>query len=235
MTASADPEVVAVAQAASRSGARPFKDATGNWAASVEVALMDTVLSIGAQVDGAYGAGVLPRLRAFKAFRGPANMMRVVATLGPFGLADFVPETSQIDQLMAAAGQLLDAGVQQAADVDPHSTEQQQALIKTEGVPDVAWPYFLLALDIRTPELAEVHQSWLARFVQAATGNPHLTPQHREALLQEAAKQLDAEHPEKSHTRIQCPHLPCRSVLGRYCVLNTLAVRPRDSCLLQRF
>lgn len=199
MTASADPEVVAVAQAASRSGARPFKDATGNWAASVEVALMDTILSIGAKVDGAYGAGVLPRLRAFKAFRGPANMMRVVATLGPFGLADFVPETAQIDQLMAAAGQLLDAGVQQAADVDPHSTEQQQALITTAGVPEVAWPYFLLALDIRTPELAEVQESWLHYFVKAATGKVQLTPQHREALLLEATKQLDAEHQKKSY------------------------------------
>lgn len=169
---------------------------------------MDTVLSIGAQVDGVYGAGVLPRLRAFKAFRGPANMMRVVATLGPFGLADFVPETAQIDLLMATAGQLLDAGVQQAADVDPNSTDQRHALISTEGVPEAAWPYFLLALDIRTPELADVQQSWLDRFVTAATGNPTMTTEHRDALLQAATQQLDAEHQRKSYGTMPTFTLP---------------------------
>src|SRR5699024_12769950 len=138
-------DVAAVVQAAIHSGARPFKNATGDWASSVEVALLDTILTIGAQVDGAYGAGVHPRLRAFKAFRGQANMMRVVATLGPFGLADFVPEQSQIDQLMGAAGQLLDAGVQTASDVDPASDAQRHALIATTGVPEIVWQYFLIA------------------------------------------------------------------------------------------
>lgn len=208
MTASADPEAVAVAQAAAHSGARPFKNATGSWAASVEVALMDTILSIGAQVDGAYGAGVLPRLRAFKAFRGPANMMRVVATLGPFGLADFVPESAQIEQLMAAAGNLLDAGVQTAADVEPNSADQREALVKTDGVPDIAWQYFLLALDLRTPELTAVQQSWFDRFVKEATGASQLTTQHRDALLQAATQQLDAEHQQKSYGRMPTFTLP---------------------------
>src|SRR5690625_6989569 len=83
MVSPAETDLTALAEAATRTGARPFKEATGNWATAVEVALMDTILSIGARADGAYGAGVLPRLRAYKAFRGQANMMRLIATLGP--------------------------------------------------------------------------------------------------------------------------------------------------------
>ena len=192
-------DVAAVVQAAIHSGARPFKNATGDWASSVEVALLDTILSIGAQVDGAYGAGVLPRLRAFKAFRGQANMMRVVATLGPFGLADFVPEQSQIDQLMGAAGQLLDAGVQTAADVDPASDAQRQALITTTGVPEIAWQYFLLALGCQSPELAKLKDTWLDRFVQRATGQTNIKPAPRDAMLQEATAELDSLHQRKSY------------------------------------
>ena len=202
MSASTDAELELVVQAVTRSGARPFKDATGDWAASVEVALLDTVLSIGAAVDGAYGVGVLPRLRAFKAFRGPANMMRVVATLGPFGLADFVPESHQIDRLMSSAGQLLDAGVQSAGDVDPTSVEQRTALVTTDGVPDVAWHYFLVNLGAKTPEVAQLKQSWLDTFVQRATATPNMTTPHRDGLLQSAAEQLNAEHQRKSYGRM---------------------------------
>ena len=192
-------DVAAVVQAAIHSGARPLKNATGDWASSVEVALLDTILTIGAQVDGAYGAGVLPRLRAFKAFRGPANMMRVVATLGPFGLADFVPEQSQIDQLMEAAGQLLDAGIQTASDVDQASDAQRHALISTTGVPEIAWQYFLIALGHESPELTELKGTWLDQFVQHATGQTNLGSQQRDALLQDATDELDSLHQRKSY------------------------------------
>lgn len=198
MTTPAETDVAAVVRSATRSGARPFKNATGNWASSVEVALLDTILSIGAQVDDAYGAGVLPRLRAFKAFRGQANTMRVVATLGPFGLADFVPQQEQIDRIMGAAGQLLDAGVQTAADIDPSSEQQRQALVTTVGVPDLAWQYFLIALDGHTSELTKLQEAWLDQFVQQAIDEANMAREHRDALLQAATNELDAEHQRKS-------------------------------------
>ncbi|HEY4577255.1 MAG TPA: hypothetical protein VIG67_05315 [Yaniella sp.] len=199
MSTSVETDVAAVVQAATLSGARPFKNATGDWASAVEVALLDTILSIGAQIDGAYGTGVLPRLRAFKAFRGQANMMRVVATLGPFGLADFVPEQSQIDQLMEAAGQLLDAGIHAASDVDPASDVQRHALISTTGVPEIAWQYFLIALGHQSPELAKLKDTWLDQFVQRAIGYTTIDPQQRDVLLQAATAELDTLHQRKSY------------------------------------
>jgi len=202
MSSSSDADLAAVVDAANRIGARPFKNATGDWASSVEVALLDTILSIGAQVDGVYGAGVLPRLRAFKAFRGPADMMRVVATLGPVGLADFVPESHQMDRLMSAAGQLLDAGIDTAADVDSNSEQQRTALISTAGVPELAWQYFLIALGRTTEDVTALKDTWLDRFVQEATGQQHLSAQRRDALLVEASGQLDAEHQRKSFGRM---------------------------------
>ena len=208
MSTFAETEVTAVVQAATRSGARPFKNATGDWASSVEVALVDTILSIGAHVDGAYGAGVLPRLRAFKAFRGQADMMRVVATLGPFGLADFVPEPYQMDRLMNAAGQLLDAGVQTAADVDPASEPQRQALITVPDVPNLAWQYFLIALAHRTAEVDELRETWLAQFVQQATGETKIEPAQRDVLLRDATEELDRQHQLKSYGRMPTFTLP---------------------------
>lgn len=202
MSTAAGAELEAVVEAARRTGARPFKNATGNWAGSVEVALLDTILSIGTHIDGAYGAGVLPRLRAFKAFRGQADMMRVVATLGPFGLADFVPESHQMDPLLDAAGQLYDAGIESAADVDPNSTGQRKALVSTAGVPTLGWPYFLIALGFDTAELVELKHSWLDRFVREATGTDQLAPQHRDALLSSATDQLDTEHQQKTFGRM---------------------------------
>lgn len=199
MSSSVETEVTAVVQEATRSGARPFKDATGDWASAVEVALLDTILSIGANVDGAFGAGVLPRLRAFKAFRGPANMMRVVATLGPFGLADFVPEQYQMDRLMKAAGQLLDAGIQTAADVDPASDAQRHALVATDGVPELAWPYFLIALGHQNPQLAGLKDTWLDLFVQRATEQTTLDRAQRDTLLHQATEELDGTHRRKSY------------------------------------
>lgn len=202
MSASSDTELAAVVQAATRSGARPFKNATGDWASSVEVALLDTILSIGAHTHGAYGAGVLPRLRAFKAFRGPANMMRVVATLGPFGLADFVPTSHQIDQVMGAAAALLDAGINSAVDVDPNSQQQRDALLETQGVPALAWDYFLIAGGHHPVDRAGLKNVWLADFVERATNNPHIESAQRESLLQEVADELDAEHQRKSFGRM---------------------------------
>lgn len=202
MSSSPDTDLTAIADAATLSGARPFKDATGNWSSSVEVALLDTILSIGAHIDGNYGAGVLPRLRAFKAFRGQANMMRLVATLGPFGLADFVSETHQMDRLLGASASLLDAGINAAADVDPDSGQQRQALITTDGVPELAWQYFLVALGFETAELASLKNSWLDRFIQHATGQQHLTEDRRAELLQGAAAHLDAQHQRKSFGRM---------------------------------
>ena len=199
MSASADTDVVVIVEQATRIGARPFKNATGDWAFSVEVALLDTILSIGAHVDDVFGAGVLPRLRAFKAFRGPADMMRVIATLGPFGLADFVPEQHQIDRLMTAAGQLLDAGIETSSDVDPASVTQRQALISADGVPELAWPYFLIALGHKTPELVATRDTWLDQFLHRTTGARTEEPHQRDALLHDAAGELDQIHQRKSY------------------------------------
>lgn len=208
MASFAETDLTALVEAATMVGARPFKDATGNWATAVEIALMDTILSIGAQADGAYGAGVLPRLRAYKAFRGQANMMRLIATLGPYGLADFVAEQHQMDRLMTAAGTLLDAGINGAADVDPASQQQRDALLTTAGVPTPAWDYFLIVLGHYTPHLAEVQNTWLDVFVARALGLEQVSRTRRDALLQDATARLDVEHQRKSFGRMPKFTLP---------------------------
>ena len=202
MSSMAETDVNALAEAATRIGARPFKDATGNWATAVEVALMDTILSAGAVVDGAYGAGVLPRLRAYKAFRGEANMMRLLATLGPFALDDFVAAQHHRDQLMNAAGAMLDAGINSAADVDPESTTQREALVTTEGVPELAWDYFLIALNYQTAPLEQLRNRWLDDFVTRSIGTSQISAAARDDLLADTTAQLHAEHHRKSFGRM---------------------------------
>lgn len=199
MSATADADLHALTEAATRIGARPFKGATGHWATAVEVALMDTILSAGAIMDGTYGAGVLPRLRAYKAFRGEANTMRLVATLGPFALDDFVTEQRHITQLMNAAGALLDAGINTAADVDPESAPQRHALLDVDGVSPQAWDYFLIILDHQTPHLEQLRNTWLDDFVARATGTSALSVTTRDALLTGVASHLHIEHHRKSY------------------------------------
>lgn len=201
MSFSAETAVANMMAEATRCGAKPFKDATGNWAGAVEVALLDTVLSVGAHVDGAYGAGVLPRLRAFKAFRGPANMMRVLATLGPVGLADFVPEKQQMDTLMKVAGSLLDTGVQTAGNVRASNTEQRKTLTDA-GLPELSWDYFLLSLGIETLENVELKERWLSDFVNRVTGTPVLQPALRNSLLASAAERINEENQRRAFGRL---------------------------------
>src|SRR5690625_7453174 len=98
MASPAETDLTALAEAATRAGARPFKDATGNWATAVEVALMDTILSIGARADGAYGAGVLPRLRVYKAFLGLAIMMLIFVKCSTLVLVDYIVTQIQYEQ-----------------------------------------------------------------------------------------------------------------------------------------
>lgn len=186
-----------LAEAVTRIGARPFKAATGSWSTAVEIALLDTILSIGAITNEEYGAGVLPRLRAYKAFRGPANMLRVTATLGPFGLADFVPNQEQIQVVMTAAAALLDAGINTADDVDPQSDQQRSALLAVEGVPELGWDYLLVCLDQQNSETAQLKESWLEAFVNRALDTT-TTQDQRETLLAEVTAKLDAEHQRKT-------------------------------------
>lgn len=202
MPSAASTDLVALVAAAQQIGARPYKDATGNWSTAVEVALLDTVMSTGAVIDGIYGAGVLPRLRAFKAFRGPANMMRVVATLGPLGLADFVADKQHMDLLLATSARLLDAGIHAAGDVDVESASQREALVGVDGMSSLAWEYFLISLGREASDLAARRAAWLDAFVSRATGQPALDPVDRDALLAEATIQLDAEHQRKSFGRM---------------------------------
>lgn len=199
MSSTPEADVLALVEAASKAGAKPFKDATGDWSTAVEVALLDAMLSIGAQVDGQYGAGVLPRLRGFKAFRGPANMMRVIATLGPFGLGDFIAEQDHIDRVMDATAKLLDAGVNTADDVDPTSDQQRQALLAVEGVPALAWGYFLIGLGHTTTELDQLRNTWLDRFVARATTHAGLSAAERDELVEQAAAHLHDVHQRRSY------------------------------------
>lgn len=198
MCSSNEAAVTALADAANRIGAKPFKDATGDWSSAVEVALLDSILSIGAYVDGNYGAGVLPRLRGFKAFRGPANMMRVIATLGPFGLEDFIAERDHINQVMDAAAKLLDAGVNTAADVDAAASQQREALLATEGIPPLAWEYFLIALGQQSPDLDQLRYTWLDRFVSRAMDSHEMPVADRDALLVQTAAHLHEVHQRRS-------------------------------------
>lgn len=202
MSSMAASDVSALAEAATRIGARPFKDATGHWSNSVEVALMDTILSASAVMDGAYGAGVLPRLRAYKAFRGQANMMRLLATLGPFALDDFVAEQHHKNQLMHAAAALMDAGVNAATDVEPQATTQREALVSTDGLSELAWDYFLIMLNIDTPQLAQLRNTWLDDFVARNLDVSRLDVDARDALLAEVTAHLHAEHHRKSFGRM---------------------------------
>lgn len=201
MTSLTHSDVTVLTQEATRIGARPFKDATGSWSTAVEVALMDVVLSTGAQHNEVFGAGVLPRLRAYKAYRGQANMMRLLATLGPFALDDFVADPAQITVLMNSAAALMDAGVQAADDVDPASGQQRNALLSVAGVPLLAWDYFLVVLDRQDPNTDQQRETWVTAFVERTLSRA-VASDERSVLLRQVAEQLDTEHQKKSFGRM---------------------------------
>ncbi len=196
--------VTALAAAALQAGAKPFKGATGNWAGSVEIAVLDTVLSIG-QHQPASVATVLPRLRAFKAFRGPSNMMRVLAMLGPAGLADFIQDKTQIHLVLKASAALLDAGVNGAADVateGPAAERQRDALLAVPGIPELAWDYFLLTLGESTAESERLEKRWINRFISNTTGATGLEDPIRDSLLQAVTERIEADNQKRYYGRM---------------------------------
>lgn len=185
-----------IVELAVASGAKPFKGATGDWADSIEVALVDTVLSVGASKGGHYGAGVLPRLRALRAFRGQANMLNVTVALGAGGLTDFIEDDETINTILQVAQSLVGHNVRAAADVDPQSTEQA-AVFDYPALPDTAWQYFLLALGVDTATNRERAAQWIQDFLHRALGHETDPAQHDE-LLAAAAKMIDAQQQKAS-------------------------------------
>lgn len=202
--------VTALAAAAIQAGAKPFKGATGNWAGSVEIALLDTVLSIG-KYQPANAAAVLPRLRAFKAFRGPSNMMRVLAMLGPAGLTDFIQDQTQVGLVLKASAALLDAGVNAATDVATEgetAETQRSALLAVPGIPEFAWEYFLLSLGLSTPETDRAEKRWITRFISNTTGSTGLEGPIRESLLQAVTDRIEADSQKRYFGRMPTFTLP---------------------------
>ncbi|MFC0581268.1 hypothetical protein [Micrococcoides hystricis] len=216
--------VTALSAAAVQAGAKPFKGATGVWAGAVEIAVLDTVLSIG-EFQPSSAAAVLPRLRAFKAFRGPSNMMRVLAMLGPAGLADFVQDQKQIDLVLKASGALLDAGINGAEDVatDGEAAKtQREALLSVVGVPECAWEYFLLALGLRTPETDRLQKRWISRFISNTTGATGLEGPIRDSLLQAVTERIDTDYQQRYFGRMPTFTLPqLRQAILRVEYFNT--------------
>lgn len=202
--------VTALAAAALEVGAKPFKGATGTWAGSVEIAVLDTVLSIG-QYQPTNVAAVLPRLRAFKAFRGPSNMMRVLAMLGPAGLADFIQDRTQIDLVLKVSAALLDAGVSGSSDVaatGEAAAKQRAALLGVAGIPELAWDYFLLSLGLSTPETERIEKRWIHRFISNTTGMTGLKDPIRDSLLQAVTERIEADNQKRYYGRMPTFTLP---------------------------
>ena len=113
-------------------------------------------------VDGAYGAGVLPRLRAHKASR--ASQYHALA--GRQVRLRWM--TSSRTTTRASADDLgcciTRCGREHGRRRDPTSRAHREALLTTEGMPELAWDYFLIALNHDTAH-QHLRSAWLQDFV----------------------------------------------------------------------
>lgn len=124
------------------------------WPGNVELALIDTVLSIRARYGVTADTGVRGAIKRYKSAteRTEWDDLSVLAAADPGSLAEVLANrqktgrVSKTEAIVAVAGRLADAGVVHAADVDRTLAEQRQAYCGTKGLGPVTWEYFLMLI-----------------------------------------------------------------------------------------
>ena len=122
------------------------------WPANVELALIDTVLSIRARYGVTADTGVRGAIKRFKAAsdRTEWNDLRALGSADPAWLAQILSNRQKTggvpkaEAIVSAAGRLAAIGAEHSADIDRSSDAQRSAYCGTRGLGPVTRQYFLM-------------------------------------------------------------------------------------------
>ena len=167
----------------------------GGWNSDIELALLDAVLSIRARYETKNGKGVLPKVKAYRTYRGgSADNLHQLAGMDEAELLAIVGHQrtgrrTKAGAAIEAASNLVEIGVQHAADFQAVDLEQRQAYIRVTGLGPVTYSYLCILLG--HPDVKA--DTWVNRFVHRVTGDAALTPQQIRELVTVAASTLTGD------------------------------------------
>src|SRR4051794_33878188 len=167
-------------------GKVPAAEYPGGWPEEIEAALLDAVLSVQARY-GTPSSGVRAGVARYRNHQGgrPLDDLTVLATHTADDLQTIIGNKQQVSgrpkaaAVVEAAARLVDAGVQQAADLDPANASHKQAYTSVHGLGPITWEYFGMCLD--KPGVKA--DTWIIRFVEEAVGHPVSAVQANSLLL----------------------------------------------------
>lgn len=173
----------------------------GGWRGQIEAALIDAVLSANARYGGEE-SGVRAAVRRWKDSQQGRrldhlpDLVRWVEANGQDAFMNVLANRQRVpgrgqrprktEAVVAVAAELMGAGVNGSADIDPRS--HGAAFTRVRGVGPVTWRYFLMLLG--TPGIKA--DRMIVRFAADALGVPQqeMTSKRAEALLHEAATDM---------------------------------------------
>lgn len=179
---------------------KPWKEYPGGYKNQIEAALIDAVFSIrskyGSETTGV--RAVVSRYREAIADPAPDQLGRL-ASMDPYELirvlqnAQTVSGRSKAEAVQEAARNLVEAGVNRAADLDP--TSHRAAYTRVHGLGKVTWEYFCMLLGHQGVKA----DTWVTRWVAKALGEESVDPARANALVHDAAKHLKVGATELDH------------------------------------
>jgi hypothetical protein len=124
------------------------------WPANVELALIDTVLSIRARYGVTADTGVRGAIKRYKAAtdRTEWNDLKALAGVDPAWLSGVLANRQKTggvpksEAIVSAAGRLADVGAVHSSDIDRNSDVHRRAYCGTRGLGPVTWQYFLMLI-----------------------------------------------------------------------------------------
>lgn len=173
------------------------------WPGNVELALIDTVLSIRARYGVSVNTGVRGAIGRYKTESGRKSWddLSALADVDPDWLARVLTNRQKTggvlkaEAIVAAAGRLSAAGVKHSADVDRDAAAHRAAYCGTRGLGPVTWAYFLMLIghDGVKPD------TLLTRFIAQALGTEP-SAQAVTQLVAEAAQRLEMPASQLDHS-----------------------------------
>ncbi len=149
-------------------------DVPGGWPGNVELALIDTVLSIRARYGVSADTGVRGAIKRYKAESGRESWddLEALANVDVAWLEQVLANrqktggVSKAQAIVSAADRLARVGVTHSESVDRNSAEQREAYCGTRGLGPATWQYFLILVghDYVKPD------TLVTRFVERAIG-----------------------------------------------------------------
>ncbi|WP_121805493.1 hypothetical protein [Nocardioides mangrovicus] len=171
------------------------------WPGQIELALVDSVMSIRARY-GTETSGVLGRVLRYRSVveRHPLDDLSEFSRLDPDWLQGLLGLQRSGGRLKSevcldVAGRLLDAGIAKASDVEVDSPAHKSAWTGTVGLGWVTWEYFTMLLG-RTGVKAD---TMIIRFVSKAIGDGTLDPKRAHGAVIGAAELLGAQARDLDH------------------------------------